>query len=77
MKLGLNLGYAPPGTNPADLVPLVQEAERLGYDSVWAAEAWGTDAVTRARAGSRRAPSGSSSARRSCRSRAARRRTRR
>ena len=46
MKLGVNLGYAPPGTNPADLVPLVQEAERLGFDSVWAAEAWGTDAVT-------------------------------
>lgn len=46
MKLGLNLGYAPPGTNPADLVPLAQEAERLGYDSVWAAEAWGTDAVS-------------------------------
>ena len=46
MKLGVNLGYAPPGTNPAELVPLVQEAERLGYDSAWAAEAWGTDAVT-------------------------------
>ncbi len=46
MKLGVNLGYAPPGTNPVELVPLVQEAERLGYDSVWAAEAWGTDAVT-------------------------------
>jgi F420-dependent oxidoreductase-like protein len=46
MKLGLNLGYAPPGTNPADLAPLVQEAERLGFDSVWAAEAWGTDAVS-------------------------------
>src|SRR5262249_44616230 len=43
---GLNLGYAPPGTNPADLVPLVQEAEHLGFDSVWTAEAWGTDAVT-------------------------------
>ena len=46
MKLGVNLGYAPPGTNPAELVPFAQEAERLGYDSVWAAEAWGTDAVT-------------------------------
>ena len=46
MKLGVSLGYAPPGTNPADLVPLVQQAEALGYDSVWAAEAWGTDAVT-------------------------------
>jgi len=46
MKLGLSLGYASPGTNPAELVPLVQVAERLGYDSVWAAEAWGTDAVS-------------------------------
>jgi F420-dependent oxidoreductase-like protein len=46
MRLGLSLGYAPPGTNPADLFPLVQEAERLGFDSVWVAEAWGTDAVS-------------------------------
>jgi F420-dependent oxidoreductase-like protein len=46
VKLGLSLGYATPGTNPADLVPLAQEAERLGFDSVWAAEAWGTDAIT-------------------------------
>src|SRR3954454_23355302 len=46
MKLGLNLGYAPPGTNPAELAPLVKLAEGLGFDSVWAAESWGTDAVT-------------------------------
>ncbi|HET8527369.1 MAG TPA: LLM class F420-dependent oxidoreductase [Gaiellaceae bacterium] len=46
MKLGLNLGYAPPGTNPADLTPLVRHAEELGFDSVWAAESWGTDAVS-------------------------------
>ncbi len=46
MKLALSLGYAPPGTNPADLFPLVEEAERLGFDSVWVAEAWGTDAVS-------------------------------
>jgi F420-dependent oxidoreductase-like protein len=46
VKLGFNLGYAPPGTNPAELVPLVRHAEELGYDSVWAAEAWGTDAVS-------------------------------
>jgi len=46
VKLGVTLGYSPPGTNPAELVPLVQEAERLGYDSAWAAEAWGTDAVS-------------------------------
>jgi F420-dependent oxidoreductase-like protein len=46
MKLGLNLGYAAPGTNPAELTPLVQHAEELGFDSVWAAESWGTDAVS-------------------------------
>jgi F420-dependent oxidoreductase-like protein len=40
------MGYAPPGTNPTDLIALAQEAERLGYDSAWAAEAWGTDAAT-------------------------------
>jgi F420-dependent oxidoreductase-like protein len=40
------MGYAPPGTSPLDLVQLAQEAERLGYGSAWAAEAWGTDAVT-------------------------------
>src|SRR5881396_621000 len=46
MRLGLSLGFAPPGTNPVDLISLAQEAERLGYDSAWVAEAWGTDAVT-------------------------------
>jgi F420-dependent oxidoreductase-like protein len=46
VRLGFYMGYAPPGTNPLELVELAQEAERLGYDSVWAAEAWGTDAVT-------------------------------
>ena len=46
MKLGFNMGYAPPGTNPLELVATAQEAERLGFDSAWAAEAWGTDAVT-------------------------------
>src|SRR5919106_1535127 len=40
------MGYAPPGTNPLELIPLAQEAERLGYDSAWAAESWGVDAVT-------------------------------
>lgn len=46
MQLGFYMGYAPPGTNPRDLIELAQEAERLGYGSAWAAEAWGTDAVT-------------------------------
>src|SRR5437016_6837642 len=46
VRLGFYMGYARPGTNPLELIALAQEAERLGYDSAWAAEAWGTDAVT-------------------------------
>jgi F420-dependent oxidoreductase-like protein len=46
VRLGYYMGYAPPGTNPLELIELAQEAERLGYHSAWAAEAWGTDAVT-------------------------------
>ena len=46
MRLGVYLGYARPGTNPTELVELGCEAERLGFDSAWAAEAWGTDAVS-------------------------------
>jgi F420-dependent oxidoreductase-like protein len=46
VRLGLTIGYAPPGTNPTELVELAVEAEGLGYDSAWAAEAWGTDVVS-------------------------------
>jgi F420-dependent oxidoreductase-like protein len=46
MRLGFYMGYAPPGTSPLELVELARRAEALGYDSAWAAEAWGTDAVT-------------------------------
>ena len=45
MRLGLNLGFWRTGTT--DDVPLAQEADRLGYHSIWTAEAWGSDAVTR------------------------------
>jgi F420-dependent oxidoreductase-like protein len=46
MRLGFYMGYAQPGTSPLELIELAREAERSGYDSAWAAEAWGTDAVT-------------------------------
>ena len=41
MKLGLQLGYWT--TGPQDPIDLVLEAERLGFDSVWTAEAYGSD----------------------------------
>lgn len=43
MKLGLMVGYS--GADMKLDLELVQEAERLGYDSVWTAESWGSDAV--------------------------------
>ena len=46
MRLALNLGYMVGGETPADQLALVQRAEALGYDSVWAAEAYGADVVT-------------------------------
>src|SRR5919106_1556612 len=45
LKLGLNTGYwaggPPPGVTEA-----IAEAERLGFDSVWTAEAYGSDCLT-------------------------------
>jgi len=46
MKLGINVGYWGMGIPREDQLTLVQEAEKLGYDSVWAAEAYGSDAAT-------------------------------
>jgi F420-dependent oxidoreductase-like protein len=46
MKLGVHIGYWGLGMGPQDQLRVVQEAERLGYDSVWAAEAYGSDAAT-------------------------------
>ena len=45
MRLGLALGYWGRGPSP-DHLALAREAEGLGYDSVWTAEAWGSDAFT-------------------------------
>src|SRR5262245_64218725 len=44
MKLGLLAGYAGRKIN----IPLeaIKHAEKLGYDSVWTSEAYGSDAVT-------------------------------
>jgi len=46
MRLGLSVGYWGLGITPADQLRMSQEAERLGYDSVWASEAYGSDAAT-------------------------------
>jgi F420-dependent oxidoreductase-like protein len=46
MKLGVNLAYVAMGVTPSDQLRVAQEAEALGYDSVWAAEAYGSDAAT-------------------------------
>ena len=45
MQLGLNLGYWGAG-NDADNLALAVEADRLGYDVAWVAEAYGSDAAT-------------------------------
>jgi F420-dependent oxidoreductase-like protein len=46
MKLGVHIGYWGLGLTSEDQLEIVQEAERLGYDSVWAAEAYGSDTAT-------------------------------
>jgi F420-dependent oxidoreductase-like protein len=46
MRLGLSLGYQTAWTTPADHLALAQEAERLGFSCVWAAEAYGSDSVS-------------------------------
>jgi F420-dependent oxidoreductase-like protein len=44
MRLGLNLGYS--GASIGSVLGVVEHADRVGIDSVWAAEAYGSDAVT-------------------------------
>ena len=43
MRLGLSLGYQTSWSTPADHLAMAQEADRLGYSVVWAAEAYGSD----------------------------------
>jgi F420-dependent oxidoreductase-like protein len=45
MKLGLSTGYWGAGP-PAGALEQVREAERLGFDSIWVSEAYGSDALT-------------------------------
>src|SRR5438552_1878411 len=44
MRLGLNLGYS--GAKIAINTDLIRAAEHLGFHSIWAAESYGSDAVT-------------------------------
>jgi F420-dependent oxidoreductase-like protein len=46
MKLGVNVGYWGLGLTSEQQLEIVQEAERIGYDSLWAAEAYGSDTAT-------------------------------
>jgi len=46
LKLGLNLGYWGIGPQGEEAVEIVQAAERAGFDSVWSAESYGSDAVS-------------------------------
>jgi F420-dependent oxidoreductase-like protein len=46
VKLGVHIGYWGLGLSADDQLALVLEAEKLGYDSAWTAEAYGSDAAT-------------------------------
>jgi F420-dependent oxidoreductase-like protein len=46
MNLGVHIGYWGLGLNSADQLEIVKAAESAGYDSVWTAEAYGSDAAT-------------------------------
>src|SRR5688572_30225715 len=46
MRLGLHVGYWGLGFTAEQQLETVREAESLGYDSVWTAEAYGSDAAT-------------------------------
>ena len=46
MRLGLNLGYLVGSDDPRGQLALTRHAEDLGFDVVWAAEAYGSDSPT-------------------------------
>lgn len=46
VKLGLNLGYFGIGPRGEEALELVKAAEAAGFDSVWAAESYGSDVVS-------------------------------
>jgi F420-dependent oxidoreductase-like protein len=46
MKIGVNLGYWGRGTSGEDQIAIGREADRLGFDSAWVAEAYGSDSPT-------------------------------
>jgi F420-dependent oxidoreductase-like protein len=46
LKLGVAIGYWGMGLTAAEQLHVAQTAEELGYDSIWAAEAYGSDAAS-------------------------------
>ena len=46
MRLGLNVGYWGLGLTAAEQLEIAREAEAAGFDSLWAAEAYGSDTAT-------------------------------
>src|SRR5919205_1337999 len=46
MRLGLHVGYWGLGLTAEEQLKLVRDAESVGFDSVWAAEAYGSDTAT-------------------------------
>ncbi len=46
MKLGVSVGYWGLGLTASDQLDIARTAEALGYDPIWTAEAYGSDAAT-------------------------------
>jgi F420-dependent oxidoreductase-like protein len=46
VKLGVSVGYWGLGLGPTEQLEIARTAESLGYDSIWTAEAYGSDAAT-------------------------------